>query len=144
MANFRSTNPCFASSSKSALPWVILNAHGQRNESLAWFWSIEVDMHGLDQSWNEECEFPNARHFQLHWLQAKALRDRWKEELMLVQFEMDWTSQWGDQMQESFTKRLPGHACYSRRQSRMYSLLAQDAQAAFQHLQTVLIDSRDE
>ena len=38
------------------------NARGQRNESLAWFWSVEVDMHGPDQSWNEECEFPNARH----------------------------------------------------------------------------------
>ncbi|KAG2158038.1 uncharacterized protein EDB93DRAFT_1077591 [Suillus bovinus] len=117
-----------------------------------WFWSIEVDMHGPDQSWNEECEFPNAQHIRLHWLRAKALRDRWKEELMLVQFEMDWTcnfflwkaTQWGDRMQESFTKRLPGHACYSGRQSRMYSLLAQDAQAAFQHLQTILIDSRDE
>ncbi|KAG2340556.1 hypothetical protein BDR05DRAFT_889608, partial [Suillus weaverae] len=26
------------------------NARGQRNESLAWFWSIEVDLGGLDQS----------------------------------------------------------------------------------------------
>ncbi|KAG2128379.1 uncharacterized protein EDB93DRAFT_1256678 [Suillus bovinus] len=81
------------------------NARGQQNESLAWFWSVEVDMHGPDQSWNEE-------FYRVHWLWAKALQDRWKEELMLVQFEMDWTcnfflwkaTQWGDQMQESFTK----------------------------------------
>ncbi|KAG2351144.1 hypothetical protein BDR07DRAFT_1321169, partial [Suillus spraguei] len=36
------------------------NAQGQRNESLAWFWSVEVDMEGPDNSWNEECEFGHA------------------------------------------------------------------------------------
>ncbi|KAG1738322.1 uncharacterized protein EDB91DRAFT_1054610, partial [Suillus paluster] len=121
------------------------NARGQRNESLTWFWSIEVDLGGPDHSWNEE-------FYQVHWLRAKAPWDRWKEELILVELEMDWmcnfflwkSPQWGDQMRESLVKRLPGHACYSRRQSQMYSLLAQDAQAAFQDLQSMLIDARDE
>ncbi|KAG2145402.1 uncharacterized protein EDB93DRAFT_1104659 [Suillus bovinus] len=40
-----------------------------------WFWSIKIDMHGPDQSWNEE-------FYQVHWLRAKALRDQWKEELI--------------------------------------------------------------
>ncbi|KAG1834324.1 hypothetical protein DFJ58DRAFT_652738 [Suillus subalutaceus] len=121
------------------------NARGQRNESLAWFWSVEVDLGGPDHSWNEE-------FYRVHWLRAKALRDRWKEEMMLVQLEMDWTcnfflwkaTQWGDRMRESLVKHLPGHACYSGRQSQMYSLLAQDAQAAFQDLKTGFIDARDE
>ncbi|KAG1761668.1 hypothetical protein EV702DRAFT_1207062 [Suillus placidus] len=121
------------------------NARGQRNESLAWFWSVEVDLGGPDQSWNEE-------FYRVHWLRAKALRDRWREELILVKLEMDWThnfflwkaTQWGDRMQESLDKRLPGHACYSGRQSQMYSLLAQDAQAAFQDIQNVLIEAGDE
>ncbi|KAG2154325.1 uncharacterized protein EDB93DRAFT_1081844, partial [Suillus bovinus] len=56
------------------------NACGPRNESLAWFWSVEVDMCGPDQSWNEEC----STFYRVHWLQAKALWDQWKEELMLV------------------------------------------------------------
>ncbi|KAG1721534.1 hypothetical protein EDB19DRAFT_1602726, partial [Suillus lakei] len=51
------------------------------NESLTWFWSIEVNLGGSDHSWNEE----------LHWLQAKSLGDRWKEELLVVEWEMDWT-----------------------------------------------------
>ncbi|KAG1824388.1 uncharacterized protein BJ212DRAFT_1261662, partial [Suillus subaureus] len=59
----------------------------------------------------------------------------WKEEMILVQLEIDWTcnfflwkaTQWGDWMRESLVKCLPGHACYSGRQSQMYSLLAQDA-----------------
>ncbi|KAG1884743.1 hypothetical protein F4604DRAFT_1919247 [Suillus subluteus] len=121
------------------------NARGQRNESLAWFWSVEVDLCGPDQSWNEE-------FYRVHWLRAKALWDRWKEEMTLVQLEMDWTchyfswraTQWGDRMRESLEKRLPGHACYSGRQSQMYSLLAQDAQAAFQDLQSVSIETGDE
>ncbi|KAG1800537.1 hypothetical protein EV424DRAFT_1332098 [Suillus variegatus] len=124
------------------------NARGQRNESLAWFWSVEVDLGGPDQSWNEECEFLLA----FHWLRAKALRDRWREEMLLVKLEMDWTckfflwktTQWGEHMQESLEKRLPGHGCYAGRQSQMYSLLAQDAQAAFQDLQNVLIEAGDE
>ncbi|KAG1892924.1 uncharacterized protein F5891DRAFT_1131426 [Suillus fuscotomentosus] len=44
------------------------NARGQRNESLAWFSSVEVDLGGPDQSWNEE-------FYRVHWLRAKALRD---------------------------------------------------------------------
>ncbi|KAG1901586.1 uncharacterized protein F5891DRAFT_950384, partial [Suillus fuscotomentosus] len=118
------------------------------NESLAWFWSVEVDLRGPDQSWNEECEFLLA----FHWLRAKALWDRWREEMLLVTLEMDWTCKfflwkttiWGEHMQESLEKRLPGHGCYAGRQSHMYSLLAQDAQAAFQDLQNVLIEAGDE
>ncbi|KAG2138239.1 hypothetical protein BD769DRAFT_1663819 [Suillus cothurnatus] len=121
------------------------NAWGQWNEFLAWYWSVDVNLGGPNHSRNEE-------FYQVHWLQAKALRDRWKEEIELVQLEMEWTcnfflwkaAKWGDQMQESLVKGLPGHACYSGRQSHMYSLLAQDAQAAFQELQSVSIDADDE
>ena len=72
--------------------------------------------------------------------------------MLLVKLEMDWTCKfflwkttiWGEHMQESLEKRLPGHGCYAGRQSHMYSLLAQDAQAAFQDLQNVLIEAGDE
>lgn len=72
--------------------------------------------------------------------------------MILVQLEMDWTcnffvwkaAQWGDRMQESLEKRLPGHACYSGRQSQMYSLLGQDAQAAFQDLRNAFTQAGDE
>ncbi|KAG2076633.1 hypothetical protein BDR04DRAFT_1003119, partial [Suillus decipiens] len=36
------------------------NAQGQQNESLAWFWSVEVDLGDPNHSWNEECEFQHA------------------------------------------------------------------------------------
>jgi hypothetical protein len=65
---------------------------------------------------------------------------------------MEWTCNFflwkaakqGDRMQESLVKGLLGHACYSGRQSHMYLLLAQDAQAAFQELQSMSIDADDE
>ncbi|KAG1891658.1 uncharacterized protein F5891DRAFT_964269, partial [Suillus fuscotomentosus] len=90
--------------------------------------------------------------YRVHWLRAKALQDRWREEMLLVKLEMDWTckfflwktTQWDEHMQESLEKRLLGHGCYTGRQSHMYSLLAQDAQAAFQDLQNVLIEAGDE
>ncbi|KAG1804027.1 hypothetical protein EV424DRAFT_1474522 [Suillus variegatus] len=110
------------------------NARGQRNESLAWFWSVEVDLGGPDQSWNEE-------FYRVHWLRAKALRDRWREEMILVKLEMDWTCKF---FLNHWRNDLPGHGCYAGRQSQMYSLLAQDAQAAFQDLQNVLIEAGDE
>ncbi|KAG1723332.1 hypothetical protein EDB19DRAFT_1834637 [Suillus lakei] len=121
------------------------NARGQSNESLTWFWSVEVDLGGPDHSWNEE-------FYRVHWLQAKSLRNRWKEELLVVESEMDWTcnfflqkaAQWIEWMGESSANRLQGHACYLGRQSRMYLLLAQDAQAAFQDLKCIPIDDGNE
>jgi hypothetical protein len=47
-------------------------------------------------------------------------------------------------MWESEEKQLLGHACYSGRQSQMYLLLAQDAEAAFQDMQEVVRDAQDE
>ncbi|KAG1748881.1 uncharacterized protein EDB91DRAFT_1079015 [Suillus paluster] len=122
-----------------------LNARGQRNGSLAWFWSLDIDLSGLSESWNDE-------FYRVHWLQAKALRDQWIEELTVVELEMDWTcnfflckaAQWDAHMRESSDSRLRGHACYAARQSRMYSLLAQDAQAAFQDLTMMPIYPEDE
>ncbi|KAG1747846.1 uncharacterized protein EDB91DRAFT_1245331 [Suillus paluster] len=33
------------------------NARGQQNESLAWFWSLNINLSGLSELWNDECEF---------------------------------------------------------------------------------------
>ncbi|KAG1725682.1 uncharacterized protein EDB91DRAFT_1086999 [Suillus paluster] len=100
---------------------------------------------GLDHSWNEE-------FYQVHWLRAKALQDRWKEELILVELEMDWTcnffllkSNAMGRLDEGIIGETPSGSCLLLWKAiPMYSLLAQDAQAAFQDLQSMLIDARDE
>jgi hypothetical protein len=33
----------------------------------------------------------NVAVYRVHWLKAKSRRDRWREELILLQSEMDWT-----------------------------------------------------
>ena len=44
------------------------NARGQRNESLAWFWSVDFDSSGPDGDWmNErECHTPSATSISIH------------------------------------------------------------------------------
>ncbi|KAG1737441.1 hypothetical protein EDB19DRAFT_1636995 [Suillus lakei] len=60
------------------------NARGQRNNTLAWFWSMDVvgDSHNSD--WLNE-------FYHVHWLHAKALKDWWEEEHLLVWHEMNWS-----------------------------------------------------
>ncbi|KAG1723992.1 uncharacterized protein EDB91DRAFT_1087646 [Suillus paluster] len=81
---------------------------------------------------------------------AQGPSESWNDEL--VEWEMDWTynfflqkaAQWDKHMRESLENQLWGHTCYVARQSRMVSLLAQDAQAAFQDLTKMPIDTADE
>jgi hypothetical protein len=83
--------------------------------------------------------------YRVHWLRGKALRDRWAEEIVLVENEMDWTcnfflhksQEWADRIVPSTTDQHPGHACYAARQSRMYRQLADDGRDAFQKAKVV-------
>ncbi|KAG1721469.1 uncharacterized protein EDB91DRAFT_1256493 [Suillus paluster] len=60
------------------------NACGQRNSTLAWFWSIDVQGDSRSNDWMNE-------FYCVHWLQTLALHDCWAEELLLVGQEMTWT-----------------------------------------------------
>ncbi|KIM65642.1 hypothetical protein SCLCIDRAFT_112287, partial [Scleroderma citrinum Foug A] len=69
---------------------------------------------------------------RVHWLRAKALRDRWDEETILLKFEAKWTKQylshresrWREQLEEANICGEVGRACYAARQCQMYSRLA--------------------
>ncbi|KAG0695461.1 hypothetical protein DFH29DRAFT_880030 [Suillus ampliporus] len=54
-----------------------LNMHSQRNSTLAWFWSIDVQGDSTNNDWMNE-------FYCVHWLWMLALRDHWAEELLLV------------------------------------------------------------
>ncbi|KAJ8583715.1 hypothetical protein M405DRAFT_748213 [Rhizopogon salebrosus TDB-379] len=114
------------------------NARGQRNDMLAWFWSANSTGTSEENDWMNE-------FYRVHWLRGKALRDRWAEEIVLVENEMDWTcnfflhksQEWADRILPSTTDQHPGHACYAARQSRMYRQLADDGWDAFQTVKVV-------
>ncbi|KAG2098276.1 uncharacterized protein F5147DRAFT_656156 [Suillus discolor] len=53
------------------------NIHGQRNNMLAWFWSIDVEGDSANNDWMNE-------FYRVHWLRMLALHDCWAEELLLI------------------------------------------------------------
>ncbi|KAG1839425.1 hypothetical protein F4604DRAFT_1994190 [Suillus subluteus] len=53
------------------------NSRGQRNNMLAWFWSMDVQGDSNSSDWLNE-------FYRVHWLCAKALRDCWAEEMLLL------------------------------------------------------------
>ncbi|KAG1730911.1 hypothetical protein EDB19DRAFT_1831884 [Suillus lakei] len=69
---------------KATLAVADLNARGQRNSTLPWFWSLDVQGDSVSNDWMNE-------FYRVHWLQTKALWDRWEEEFLLLEHEMRWT-----------------------------------------------------
>ncbi|KIM62621.1 hypothetical protein SCLCIDRAFT_119338, partial [Scleroderma citrinum Foug A] len=69
--------------------------------------------------------------YQVHWLRAKALCDRWQEEVHLLTFEATWTRNflshretcWQEQQKEANINGEVGRACYAVRQCQMYGRL---------------------
>ncbi|KAG1888829.1 hypothetical protein F4604DRAFT_1915889 [Suillus subluteus] len=113
------------------------NARGQRNNILAWFWSMDVDGDSNGSDWLNE-------FYRVHWLRAKALRDRWEEELLLVQHEMSWTCNFFLHKAEGWIRlgrigkdaENMGHIAYAAWQCKMYQHLYQDASDAFMTVKT--------
>ncbi|KAG1844998.1 hypothetical protein F4604DRAFT_1595844, partial [Suillus subluteus] len=108
------------------------NARGQRNNTLAWFWSMDVAGDSDGSDWLNE-------FYRVHWLRAKALRDRWEEEMLLVQHEMNWTCNFFVHKADQWiclgilgedTEKV-GHVAYAAQQCKMYQHLYEDARAAF-------------
>ncbi|KAG1898524.1 uncharacterized protein F5891DRAFT_955534, partial [Suillus fuscotomentosus] len=89
------------------------NAWGQRNATLPWFWSLDVQGDSVSSDWMNE-------FYRVHWLRTKALHDRWAEELILVEHEMGWTlefflfkaSTWLTRLTSNCEAQTEGHKCY--------------------------------
>ncbi|KAG1908948.1 uncharacterized protein F5891DRAFT_1180522 [Suillus fuscotomentosus] len=108
------------------------NSRGQRNNTLPWFWSLDVAGGSESNDWLDE-------FYRVHWLRAKALKDCWAEEILLVQHEMDWTCNFFCYKAEEW-KRLgvvvkeakkEAHMAYAGRQGKIYECLLEEAKWAF-------------
>ncbi|KAG1841465.1 hypothetical protein C8R48DRAFT_751179 [Suillus tomentosus] len=108
------------------------NSWGQRNSTLPWFWSFEVQADSTSSDWMTECK--------VHWLRTKSLRDRWAEELLLVEHEMRWTIDFFIFKSRAWLARAEadagnrdqdGHKCYAVRQAQVYRALADAADTSF-------------
>lgn len=77
--------------------------------------------------------------YRVNWLRAKARRDRWNEEVVLLRYEMDWCrnffkgklNEWKGLADASI---LPGHRCYALSRSEMWELLDSHATTVFSSL----------
>ncbi|KAG2113783.1 uncharacterized protein F5147DRAFT_650200 [Suillus discolor] len=112
------------------------NARGQRDTTLAWFWSINVQGDTSRNDWMTE----------FNWLRTKALCNRWNEEVILIKHEMQWSinfftykaKQWLSLMDNATSTGLTGHACYAARQCHIYQQLAAHAAESFQKMIPVI------
>jgi hypothetical protein len=74
---------------------------------------------------------------RVHWIRARAQKSRWKEELLLVKYEMTWTTrsflhkaqEWQDKFEEPNVD--PGPKAYAARQSSQWRGIACDADRLF-------------
>ncbi|KAI6140527.1 hypothetical protein BKA82DRAFT_4363373 [Pisolithus tinctorius] len=101
------------------------NARGHRDDTLAWFWTVDLP-------WDSAMNDRMSEFYRVNWLRTKALRDCWEEELELLTLETGWTQKfflhkekfWRGQHMEALAVGNTGFACYSARQSQMYRDLA--------------------
>ncbi|KAG1894778.1 uncharacterized protein F5891DRAFT_984797 [Suillus fuscotomentosus] len=115
------------------------NARGQRDATLAWFWSINVQGDTSGNDWMTE-------FYRVNWLRTKALCDCWNEEVILVKHEMQWSvnfftykaKQWLSLMDNATYTGLTRHACYAARQCHIYQQLAAHAAESFQKVIPVI------
>lgn len=74
--------------------------------------------------------------YRVHWLRAKAMRDRWSEEVELLSAEFQWTieffhqraADWEHRRTVSMNTHRIGHSCYAARQQSVYSRLRDQCQ----------------
>ncbi|KAI6098431.1 hypothetical protein EDD16DRAFT_1498334, partial [Pisolithus croceorrhizus] len=75
--------------------------------------------------------------YRINWLKARARRDRWKEEVLLVRHEMLWTCLWFEYHKNMWEKRAlqstePGKEAYAKKQMGLWNDFAKKARLMFQ------------
>jgi hypothetical protein len=122
---------------------------GQRNKSLPWFWTMDVQRDADFGEWMEDCKCFSAHIrsrnvtidvvFRVHWLRAKAQKMRWIEELQCLQVEMESAIRYFTHQEQMWQKRgaivdpqsQPGHSAWAARQSAMWHSMAAQAESKF-------------
>lgn len=122
------------------------------NHRLSWIWQSGRTVDDRNTLGINECTFFEHSKYmrynnfayqtvnRVHWLRARAQRERWKEELMLVKKEMDWTVRyyihharvWRERKDVADNMGDIGAAAYAARKDAMWLEMAAHAAADFQ------------
>ncbi|KAJ3525420.1 hypothetical protein NMY22_g10585 [Coprinellus aureogranulatus] len=104
------------------------NAAGQSSAQTAWFWGVDV---AGDSGKNA---YMNDLH-RVNWLRKKAFRDRWKEEIELLECEMVWIPNYfqyhGRQWRLRAVAAGRGKACSALKMAAMWDHLRDYAKSKF-------------
>ena len=124
------------------------NIPGSSTFRLSWIWETGPRLTGSAPDGMRECMISFAFYIIrpcidttevqcVHWIRARAQKHRWEEELLLVKYEMQWTTRsflhkakkWQDRFEESDID--PGPKAYAARQSSQWRRMAFDADRQF-------------
>ncbi|KAI5986726.1 hypothetical protein EDC04DRAFT_2589594 [Pisolithus marmoratus] len=109
------------------------NGHEHWHSNLPWFWSMDIPRDTTSKCWLTE-------FYQIHWLQAKACKDRWAEEEELLNMEFQWvinffkyhTRKWNDQYLAYHAVGMCSAACYAAWQQVVYDQLSEQGESKWQ------------
>ncbi|KAI5993014.1 hypothetical protein EDD15DRAFT_2367807 [Pisolithus albus] len=116
------------------------NAHSHRSSNLPWFWSIDIPRDTTSKSWLTE-------FYRIHWLRAKAVKDRWEEEEELLASEFQWAinffkyraRKWNEKCVSCKVAGLLGAASYAARQKAIYEQLAEQGATKWQNMNPYML-----
>ncbi|KAI9436339.1 hypothetical protein H4582DRAFT_1816946 [Lactarius indigo] len=108
------------------------HVRGQRNKSLPWFWTMDIQRDADIGEWMED-------FYRVHWLRAKAQKMRWIEELQCLQVEMESAVRffrhqeqfWQAKQELLEPQSQSGHAAWAAKQSAMWCSMAIQAESRF-------------
>ena len=123
------------------------NIPGASTLRLSWIWQTGPRNSGSASDNMQECkslscldicisiDFPRVQ--RVHWIRARSQKNRWEEELLLVKYEMEWTTRsflhkakvWQDRFEELNVG--PGPKAYAARQSSQWRCMASEADRLF-------------
>ncbi|KAF6750154.1 hypothetical protein DFP72DRAFT_851846 [Ephemerocybe angulata] len=98
-------------------------------EPLSWIWTVNSDIAGADRGHIAEL-------YRVNWIRAKSRQDRWKEELTMVESEMDWFRRWTEYRENEVLGWTSlglgaGPDAYAYRQADMWARVRSDALQRF-------------
>ncbi|KAI6008061.1 hypothetical protein EDC04DRAFT_2582223, partial [Pisolithus marmoratus] len=98
------------------------NRFQQGTSKMAWFWMVDGEQGPLNVGAGGMME----EFYRINWLNARARRDRWVEEVSLVRHEMLWTVLWFEYQKSIWEKRAlhsvdAGKEAYANKQIGLWS-----------------------
>jgi len=132
------------------------NTPGSTTLHLSWIWhdmtghilpGADADLSSTDAETILECMSPSYFYLflssyilvkRVHWLRARAQKNRWQEECILVRYEMEWVVRYfvhkSQFWQSAQSGDSPGPAAYATRKAAMWRQLARFADGSFKNI----------